>query len=435
MRGSTARRWLVLLIAALALCSGMLAFALCSSGTTESAAPSSSEDPSSLMGLEVADAPVSETSPSAAASAASASAVADADSVDALAESKLASMTLEQKVAQMFIIRPESLTGEDVTLEAGEAMADALQGYPVGGFIYLGSNLEDADQTSGMLAETQRLSQDAIGLPMFLCVDEEGGTVLRIGDNPGFGIVGEGDMRAIGDAGDAERAYDAAYRTGSYLRDLGFTVDFAPVADVVNGESDTMALRSFGASADVVAPMVAAQVRGFDDAGMLCCAKHFPGIGGAEGDSHDDAIYSYKTLDELRQDELVPFQAAIEEGVPLIMVGHLDLPAAADDGLPASLSHEMVTDRLRNDLGFEGLIITDSLGMGAVYERFGPGDSAVMAVEAGEDLLLVPYDFYESYDRVLGAVRSGRISESRIDDSVRRILKAKLGFNDGFAHR
>ena len=415
MRDSTAKRWIALLLAALALCVGAFLFVLFSPGTTESAATASSEESSGRMGLNASDTPASEISPD------------TADPLADLVESKLASMTLEQKIAQMFIIRPESLTGEDVTLEAGQTMAEALQGYPVSGFLLVGSNLQDADQTSSMLAEMQRLSQDAIGLPLFLCVDEEGGTVLRVGDNPGFDVAGEGDMRAIGDAGDVGEAYDAAFRTGEYLRDLGFTVDFAPVADIVNGEDDTMAYRSFGTSAEVVAPMVAAQVRGFSDAGILCCAKHFPGIGGAEGDSHDVAIYSYKTIDELRQEELVPFQSAIEEDVPLVMVGHLDLPLVTNDELPSSLSYEMVTGYLRNDLGFEGLIITDSLGMGAVYERFGPGDSAVIAVEAGEDLLLVPYDFYESYDRVLDAVRSGRISEARIDDSVRRILKVKLG--------
>lgn len=424
MRDSTMKKRLVSLIAALALCCGIVVLPTCSSGTQESAVFATSEDAADERGLAAEDVPFVETS---AAGADTASAAGGADSLDALVESKLATMTLEQKVAQMFIIRPESLTGEDVTLEAGQAMAGALQGYPVSGFLFVGSNLQDADQTSSMLADTQRLSQDAIGLPMFLCVDEEGGTVQRIGDNPGFGVTGEGDMRAIGDAGDTGQAYDAAFRMGTYLRDLGFTVDFAPVADIVNGESDTMAYRSFGVSSDVAAPMVAAQVRGFSDAGILCCAKHFPGIGAAEGDSHDVSIYSYKTLDELYQDELVPFQAAIGEGVPFIMVGHLDLPSATNDELPSSLSYEVVTGCLRNGLGFDGLIITDSLGMGAVYERFGPGDAAVMAVEAGEDLLLVPYDFYESYDRVLDAVRSGRISESRIDDSARRILKMKLG--------
>ena len=419
------KRRLALLIAALVLCVCALAVALCWPGATGAGTGDSASAESGRAALEVTDAPVSASS--VAAVGANGATDADADPLSSEVERKLASMTLEQKVAQLFIVRPESFTGTGVVLDAESITVDALQDYPVGGFLFVGDNLEDASQTSSMLAGTQQHSQHAIGLPMFLCVDEEGGTVLRVGDNPGFAIVGEGDMRDIGDSGDTSAAYDAAYRTGSYLAELGFTVDFAPVADVVNGSSDTMALRSFGTSSSVVAPMVAAQVDGFSDAGILCCAKHFPGIGGAEGDSHDAEIYSYKTLDELYQDELIPFQSAIEEDVPFIMVGHLDLPSIVDGELPASLSYEIVTGLLREDLGYGGLIITDSLGMGAVYERFGPGESAVMAIEAGNDVLLVPYDFYESFDRVLDAVRSGRLSESRIDDSVRRILKTKLG--------
>ena len=423
------KKRIVGLLAALALCVCALAVALYASGALNAGTADSTSTEPSRTELEVTDAPVLTSSVVVvdADSSSTNDSGALADPLSSEVESKLASMTLEQKVAQMFIVRPEAYTGTDLVLDAESMTVDGLQNCPVGGFLYLGVNLADADQTSSMLAATQQLSQDAIGLPMFLCVDEEGGTVLRIGDNPGFSIAGEGDMRAIGDSGDTAAAYDSAYRMGSYLAELGFTVDFAPVADVVNGESDTMALRSFGTSSSVVAPMVAAQVLGFSDAGMLCCVKHFPGIGGAEGDSHDDEIYSYKTIDELYQDELIPFQAAIEEGVPFVMVGHLNLPSIADSGLPASLSPEVVTGLLREDLGYEGLIVTDSLGMGAVYGRSAPGEIAVMAIEAGNDLLLVPYDFYESYGSVLDAVYSGRISEDRIDESVRRILKTKLG--------
>ena len=341
-------------------------------------------------------------------------------------ESKLASLSLEQKIAQMFIVTPESITGASVVVQAGEETAGALHDYPVSGFIYFGVNLEDAEQTGSMLAATQQYSQDAIGLPMFLCVDEEGGTVSRIGGEYGFSAENQGDMRDIGESGDVSKARDAANRIGTYLTNLGFTVDFAPVADIDNGTSDTMDQRAFGASGKAAAPMVAAQVDGFSSAGILCCTKHFPGIGSAEGDSHNSTIYSNRTIGELRQDELLPFRAAIDANVPFVMVGHIDLPNIEGSGLPASLSSKIMTNLLRNELSYKGLVITDSFGMGAITQRYDAGEAAVMAIEAGADIVLMPEDFYSAYNSVLDAVRSGRIPESRIDDSVRRVLQTKL---------
>ena len=188
-----------------------------------------------------------------------------------------------------------------------------------------------------------------------------------------------------------------------------------------------MGLRSFGATADVVAPMVAAQVRGFTDAGILCAAKHFPGIGGAAGDSHGTKIYSQKTADEMAQEELVPFQAAIDAGAPFIMVGHLSAPAITGDEDPASISSEIVTGLLRERLGYDGIIITDSMGMGAATSTLSDAQLAVEAVRAGVDIVLMPADFNAAYQGVLDAVASSEIDEARIDESVRRILTVKLG--------
>ncbi len=338
----------------------------------------------------------------------------------------MADMTLEEKVAQMFIVKPEDITGVDAVVQAGEQTRAALEQYPVGGLIYFGTNLESTDQTRAMLTATQEFAHEITGLPAFLCVDEEGGTVSRIGGTEGFGIENVGDMSAVGATGDTAYAKEVATNIGAYLTELGFNVDFAPDADVANNpDSDTMALRSFGTAGSEVAPFVKAQVEGFTDAGILSCAKHFPGIGGAEGDSHEVSIYSHKTLDEMAQDELLPFQAAIEADVPFIMVGHLSTPEATGDDTPASINPAIITDVLREQLGYDGIVITDSMSMGAVNERYTASEAAVLAIEAGVDIVLTPADFPAAYQSVLDAVSSGRISEERIDESVARIVQAK----------
>lgn len=338
----------------------------------------------------------------------------------------VSAMTLEQKVAQLFVVRPEALTGVSVQTAAGDATRQALEAMPVGGICYFAANLLDSDQTREMLSNTARYSEEITGLPMFLCVDEEGGTVSRVGGNPGFGVDNVGNMCDVGATGDTDYARQVAKHIGTYLQYLGFNVDFAPDADIANNPRGTMGLRSFGSTADVVAPMVAAQVEGFAEGGVLCSAKHFPGIGGAAGDSHDGRIYSEKTLDEIRAEELRPFRAAIEADVPFIMVGHLSLPNVTGDNDPATLSSEIVTDLLRNELGYQGIILTDSMGMGAATDSLGVERLGVEPLKAGVDMVLMPADLHAAYQGVLDAVAAGELTEERIDESVRRVVQTKL---------
>ena len=356
--------------------------------------------------------------------------VPEAEPVDPLTqqvEAALAKMSLEEKVWQLFVVRPEAVTDVSVQTAAGEATRKALAERPVGGICYFGANLTDTDQTRKMLSNTRDYAKEINGLPIFLCVDEEGGTVTRIAGNPAFGVDDMGDMCDIGATGDTDEAYDAAAYIGQYLTYLGFNVDFAPDADIANNPDGTMGQRSFGATADVVAPMVAAQVRGFTDAGILCSAKHFPGIGGAVGDSHDQSIYSDKTLDEIREEELRPFEAAIEEDVPFVMVGHLSMPEVTGDDDPASISSELVTDVLRKELGYEGIVITDSFEMGAATSALDTAGLAVAAIDAGVDMVLMPADLVAAHQGVVDAIGSGELTEARIDESVTRILRVKLG--------
>ncbi|MEE6147976.1 glycoside hydrolase family 3 N-terminal domain-containing protein [Olsenella sp. YH-ols2223] len=337
----------------------------------------------------------------------------------------IASLSLEQRVCQLFVVRPEDIVDVGTVVAAGEATREALRRRPVGGICYFGRNLEDPDQVRRMLANVESFSEEAVGLPILRAVDEEGGTVARVASNPAFGVANVGDMRSVGAGGDADAAGAAAETVAAYLADLGFNVDFAPVADVAPAGS-VMGRRSFGDDPDLVASMVAAQVRGFAGRGVGCCAKHFPGIGYASGDSEVEPISLDGTVDDLAARELVPFAAAVAAGVPMVMVGHLSCAGVTGTDEPASLSSAVVGDLLRGRLGFSGVAITDSLGMGAVTATRTPAEAAVAALEAGQDLILMPADFESALQGVLDAVSSGRIGEGRIEESLRRVVALKL---------
>ena len=403
------------------LFAALLALTACGSGGGSSASSSSAQASTSGQSSTAASTTASTTSTS----VSSASSTSSTNEVDRI----LNSLTTEQKVAQLFITTPEDVVNAGVVVtEAGDATRNAIAQYPVGGFLYPEQNLEGPDQTKALLSNMNKYSKESCGLPLFMGIDEEGGTVTRIAGTGKFGIENPGDMADIGATGDTGKAYTVAKDTGTYLKELGFNVDFAPVADIVTDPAnDVMAQRSFGSDPNAVAAMVTAQVKGFTDAGIYCTAKHFPGIGGSTGgDSHENGISTNKSLADLKAENLVPFQAAIDAGVPFIMVGHLSCPEVTGTNEPASLSKEIMTDLLRKDMGYKGIIITDSLTMGAVTGNHNQGEACVTAFNSGADVLLLASGFNESYNAVLDAVKSGQISEERLDESVRRIIEYKL---------
>lgn len=345
----------------------------------------------------------------------------------AAVDERIGAMTLEQKVAQLFIVTPEALVeGVSQVTQAGDMTREGVTAHPVGGIVYFAQNLLDPEQTTTMLANVKQFYADAGNVAPFIAVDEEGGTVVRVADNEAFGAQDVGDASALGSAGDTEAAKRAAEQIADYLMPLGFNLDFAPVADVVDPlRSDTMGLRSLSSDAAVAADMVRAEVEGFRDKKMLCCAKHFPGIGAAAGDSHEGAITIEATNEELETVDLVPFRAAIESGAPMIMVGHVSLPNIVGDSTPAPLSSAVVQGMLRDSLGYTGIIVTDSLSMGAITNYYTPAEAAVAALKAGCDVPLMPERFDEAYQGVLNAVQAGELTEERIDESLIRILAAK----------
>ena len=345
-----------------------------------------------------------------------------------LAEKTLARLTLEQKVAQLFIVTPEQLTGASRATIAGAMTRDALAQIPVGGLCYFSQNIVGNRQLRDLLSGTRELAKaSGAGVAPFLTVDEEGGPlVARVANSGCFDVPRYPNMAEIGAAGDAARAAEVGSAIGSYLHDIGFNIDFAPDADVLtNPANPVIGARSFGSDPDLVASMVAAEVEAMLKTGTLPCIKHFPGHGDTAGDSHTGAVYTNRTRAEIESAEFKPFIAGIDAGCPLVMVGHIETPNFAADGLPASLSPTMLTDVLRGQLGFKGTIVSDSFSMGAITQNYSASDAAVRYFQAGGDILLMPQDLRAAYDGVLAAVHAGTLTEARIDESVLRVLSAK----------
>lgn len=339
-------------------------------------------------------------------------------------EAKLTEMTLREKVGQLFWVRPEAL---DFSLnpekkKLTQTMRQNLEQYPVGGIVAFKGNIQDESQLSSLIADFQSASK----IPMIVAVDEEGGSVARLANHEAFSLPKYKSARDIGATGDPEQARQMGRTIGSYLRAYGFNLDFAPVADVdSNPANPVIGRRAYSTDAQQAAQMVTAAVEGFHDAGMLCTVKHFPGHGDTGQDSHYGTATSYKTWEEMKATEMLPFEAGIAAGVDVVMTAHITTPNATADGLPASLSYTMVTERLRGELGFQGVIVTDALGMNAIKNYFAPAESAVAALCAGVDVLLMPSDLRAAFDGVIRAVEDGTLSEERLNESVRRILTLK----------
>ena len=337
-------------------------------------------------------------------------------------------MTMEEKAAQLFIVLPESLIEHEGSITAaGAATQEAIDQIPVGGFIYMENNLESDGQVKSMLENVQKFSRERIGLPMFLCVDEEGGSVARIADSGKFDVPVVADMSEIGQRQNEDEAYEIGTVIGGYLSDLGFNVDFAPVADVwTNPDNQVVKKRAFGSDANAVSKMANAMAEGLKSQGIMACLKHFPGHGNTSSDTHAGYAYTDKTKEEMFQCEWIPFLEGIKNEIPVIMVGHISLPNVMDDDTPASLSSVVMNDFLREEMGYDGIIITDAFNMGAIIKQYSSAEAAVKSLQAGADIILMPEDFKSAYQEVVLAIKDGRLSEERIDESVERILRKKI---------
>ena len=342
------------------------------------------------------------------------------------AQALLDTMTDEEKIWQLFFVTPEAITNVNTATVAGETTKKALEQYPVGGIVYFAKNLEDREQTVALLENTQSYAK----IPLFLGVDEEGGTVSRVGSNPDMGVPSVGDMRSLGKQQDPAAAYAAGQDIGGSLHALGFNLDFAPVADVAQGADSVIGSRSFGSDPELCASLAGVIVKSLRAEGVVSCLKHFPGYGSATVDDHNGTSIVEKTLSELEGCDLVPFQSIIasEGSVPFVMVSHLSYPNVTGSDTPADLSASIVTDILRDKLDYQNIIITDSHSMASITDHYSAGDAAVKALAAGCDMILMPSDLQAAFDAVKAAVADGTLSQARIDESVLRILTVKAEY-------
>lgn len=336
-------------------------------------------------------------------------------------EKLIATMSIDDKVGQLLMI---GFGGTDVTPHAATWVRDRK----VGGVALFSRNIVDFEQTARFTRDLQALTDDSV--PLFLALDQEGGNVVRVKDGA---MLLPGNM-ALGATRSPTLAYVAGQSLGIDLRLLGFNMNLAPVLDVnSNPRNPVIGVRSYGERPDLVGELGAWYVRGQQEMGVVAVAKHFPGHGDTQSDSHFSMPAINVDLARLDEVELLPFRRALAAGLDVIMTAHIALPRIAEDKtMPATLSHRVLTDILRNRLGFRGVIVTDGLEMQGIVERFGSGRAAVMAILAGADMPMIlwtPKKKEEVFQALVRAVRTGEVSVARLDESVRRILtvKAKYG--------
>ena len=341
-------------------------------------------------------------------------------------------MSLREKVGQMFFVRPEALDTSihwneyqdlpDYKLQqVNKTMRDVSKDYPIGGMILYAHNIEDEDQLGDFIAEIRKLN----GSPL-LAIDEEGGRIARIANNENFDVPKYESMAAIAESGDPSEAYKAAFTIGSYVKKYGFDIDYAPVADVnTNPENIVIGARAFSDDPETAAEFVVSYLNGLDSAGVIGTLKHFPGHGDVKTDTHSGYAETNKTWEEMLKCEMIPFKAGIEAGAQMIMTAHIAAPKVTGDDLPATLSSVILQDKLRGELGFKGIIVTDAMDMGAITTQFGNAEAAIKSIQAGVDVVLCSKDFTQVFDAVVNAVEKGNIKETRIDESVKRILELK----------
>lgn len=359
------------------------------------------------------------------------------DKVQTKAERLLEQMTLEEKIGQLFIVRPSALQGNtnpeensDEIVETGSItsldgkMKENLKHYKVGGVALFADNIVSPEQLADFTQELQMQSN----IPLFIAVDEEGGKVSRLANSEAFDVPQYESMQKIGLSGSCQKAEEVGLTIGSYLKEYGFNLDFAPVADInTNPENIVIGDRAFGSNPELVAQMVSAEISGLHEAGIMSCIKHFPGHGDTKGDTHEGYVSIEKTWDALKACELIPFIASLDE-TDMVMIAHITTPNITSDNLPASLSSQMIEEKLRGELGYQGVVITDAMEMGAITKAYSSSESAVKAILAGGDIILMPKDFINAYEGIYTAVKEGRISEERIDKSVLIILNLKTNY-------
>lgn len=342
------------------------------------------------------------------------------EKLEELVAAQIQGMTLEDKVAGLFIVTPESITGVSTAVKAGDGTKTALEKYAVGGLIYFSKNIKNHDQFQEMVEKTKSYAK----YPLFLAVDEEGGSVSRLG-GAGLGTKVE-DAMTIGQNGDFDYALQTGVTLGTNLVNMGLNLNFAPVADIVSEQGSVIGNRSYGSDPQKVGELVSAVAQGIQSVGVGSCVKHFPGMGSTKQDPHKGISTTDRTEEQFRAEEFAAFRTAVDSGVTMIMISNMAAPGLTGNNEPCVFSQKVVTDILRNEMGYDGIIITDAMNMAAVSQYYAADEAAIMALKAGCDMILMPEDYEKACKGVLEQIQNGTLSEERINDALSRIYRVKL---------
>lgn len=358
-------------------------------------------------------------------------------------------MSIDEKIGQMLTLSfrewkndTSSKNTKNVTV-MNEEIRSIIENYHLGGVILFAENCVDAEQIVRLTYDMQHATVDKGGLPLLISVDQEGGNITRVK----FGTSFSGNM-AIGSSGDADNAYTVGKIIGKELDALGINCDFAPVADVNSNEvNPIIGVRSFSGDADVASKMALKMAEGFGSSGVISCAKHFPGHGDTSTDSHTSLPVVDKNYDEWIKSDGVPFASMIQAGnIDMIMTAHIQYPGLDDTKvfspsaekevtIPATMSKRILTDILKGELGFNGVITTDAMNMDAIAKNFGKSDAVIRAIDAGVDIVLMPVmiscpedieQLEQLFNDIKDALEDGRLTEERINDAALRVVRLKL---------
>lgn len=344
-----------------------------------------------------------------------------------LAADYMKTMTLEEKVGQLFIVNLEQLDHRKGNYyefrKYTKTMQKSIEKYHVGGVILFSRNIAKRKQTvkltSGLVSADRT--------PLFITVDEEGGRVSRIASNKKMKTTMFPAAEEIGKTQDDQYTYEMAKTIGAEIKELGFNVDFAPVADVKTSElNEEIGDRSFGSDPDKVSEYVSAFVQGLHKVNVGATLKHFPGQGSSSGDTHVESVDIDSSIARLRKTDFLPFKAGIAADADFVMVSHISVSKVTESSVPASMSDLMMQTILRDELGLKKVIITDAFDMASIVDNYTSGEAAYNAFKAGADIILMPQDFEAAYQEILGKIQDGTIERQRLDDSVLRILAVKI---------
>lgn len=351
----------------------------------------------------------------------------DEVTLDGMSRDILSGMTREEKVGQMFFVGLSTLSTEknNGTIRAvTDDVKTNLKQLKPGGVILYSKNMKNQKQTQKLTSDLQENSR----IPLFVGTEEAGGVNSRIASVNGMKVEVSPSSAKLGTDGDEGVVFDTAARIGSYMKNLGFNVNFAPCANLTQEETQAdQNENSYGSEPKTVGTMASAFINGLHSFGVMAVMNPFPGLGAAKEDTRKGTVDITKTINELRKSELIPFSAGIRQGVDFISVGHASYSSIMGNRTPASLSKLMVTEVLRKELKYESVILTDSMNERAITETYSVEDAAIKAINAGADMLLYPQESgKDAYEAVLAAVNDGSVDESRIEESVLRILKLKI---------